>query len=47
MCVEGLVGYGADVNATDLESRTPLLFVLAKKDMKPLSDWTPHMNKVS
>ncbi|CAI8033696.1 E3 ubiquitin-protein ligase mib1 [Geodia barretti] len=45
MCVECLVGYGAILETTDLESRSPLQFVLAKRDMKPLSDCTPYMNK--
>ena len=45
-CVEHLVGYGADVQATTTEENSPLHFVLSKKDMKPLSQWTPHLNEV-
>ena len=44
--VECLVGYGADLNIADELGNTALHFVLAKKNMKPLSDWTPHLNKV-
>ena len=44
--LECLVGYGADVEVTDLQGNTPLHFVLAKKNMKPLSDWTLHLNEV-
>ena len=45
-CVECLVGYGADVGVEDDLGNTPLHFVVAKKNMKPLSQWTPHLNKV-
>ena len=45
-CVECLVGYGADVKSTDALKNTSLHFVLAKKNMKPLSEWTLHLNKV-
>ena len=41
-----MVGYGADVGATDFQKNTPLHFVLGKKNMKPLSEWTPHLNEV-
>ena len=39
-------GYRADVGAGNKVGNTPLHFVLAKKNMKPLSQWTPHLNKV-
>ena len=45
-CVESLVGYGADVEAIDFNGRTPLYLVLVRKNMKPLSDWTKHLNEV-
>jgi ankyrin repeat protein len=44
--VECLVGYGADVEVKDRKGITPLHFVLAKKNMKPLSPATPHLNEV-
>ena len=44
--IECLVGYGADPQAADFDGTTPLHFVLAMKNMKPLSERTPHLNKV-
>ena len=45
--IERLVGYGADVMALDVKKLTPLHFVMVTKDkMKPLSEWTPHLNQV-
>ena len=44
---ECLVGYGADVTITDLLGHTVLHAVLGKKNMKPLSEWTVHLNRVS
>ena len=45
--LEYLVGYGADVGVADLQGNTALHYVLGKKNMKPLSDWTLHLNKVN
>ena len=45
-CLESLVGYGADLSISDERDGTPLHFILAKSSMKPLSEWTPHLNKV-
>ena len=45
-CVECLVGYGADVQAPDANGSTVLHIVLHEKDMKPLSNWTNHLNEV-
>ena len=45
-CVEYLVGYGADVGATSARGNPPLYVVINKKNMKPLSKWTPHLNEV-
>ena len=44
--VECLVGYGADVEVKDDKGITPLHLVMAKKNMKPLSPLTPHLNQV-
>ncbi|CAI8033698.1 E3 ubiquitin-protein ligase MIB2 [Geodia barretti] len=44
-CVEALVGYGADPNIADERDGTSLHFILAKRNMKPLSRWTPQLNK--
>ena len=44
--VECLVGYGADVEVKDHKGITPLHLVMAKKNMKPLSSLTPHLNEV-
>ena len=44
--LEQLVGYGADVTATDSLGITPLHYVLVKKIKTPLSEWTPHLNQV-
>ena len=42
------MGYGADINAADLEGNTALHILLIKKVAKPLSEeLTPHMVKVS
>ena len=46
-CAECLVGFGADLAATDIRGNTPLHLVLSKKNMKPLSESTPHLNEVS
>ena len=46
MCVECLVGYGADVGARDVHGNSPLHLVLSRKNMKPLSEWTLHLNEV-
>lgn len=45
--IECLVGYGADVGVTDQQGNTPLHYILAKKNVKPLSDWTLHLNEVT
>ena len=46
--VEALVGYGADVNATDSEGNTALHVVLIKKAAKPLNEeLTPRILKVN
>ena len=46
--VEALVGYGADVNAADLEDNTALHILLIKKAAKPISEeLAPHIAKVS
>lgn len=46
--IEALVGYGADINAADLEGNTALHILLIKKVAKPLSEeLTPHIVKVS
>ncbi len=42
------MGYGADINASDLEGNTALHILLIKKAAKPLSEeLTPHIIKVS
>ena len=46
--IEALVGYGADLNATDLEGNTVLHIILIKKNGKPPSEeLTPQIMKVS
>ena len=46
--VEALVGYGADINAADLEGNTALHILLIKKFAKPPSqELTPHIVRVS
>ena len=46
--IEALVGYGADVNAADLEDNTALHILLIKKAAKPVSEeLAPHIAKVS
>ena len=46
--VEALIGYGADLNASDLEDNTALHILLIKKAVKPPSEaLTPHIIKVS
>ena len=45
-CVESLVGYGADVKANDVVGNTSLHLVLAKRNMKPLSECTLQLNEV-
>ena len=45
--VEALVGYGADLNAADLEDNTALHILLIKKAAKPSSEeLTPYIVKV-
>ena len=44
--IECLVGYGADVEAQDSKGSTPLYLVVHNKNMKPLSEWTRHLNEV-
>ena len=44
--MESLVGYGADAGALDSEGVTSLHLLLAKRNMKPLSEWTLYLNKV-
>ncbi|CAI7989108.1 E3 ubiquitin-protein ligase MIB2 [Geodia barretti] len=43
--MESLVGYGADAGALDSEGVTSLHLLLAKRNMKPLSEWTLYLNK--
>ena len=46
--IEALVGYGADLNATDMEDNTALHILLIKKVGKPPNeDLTPQIMKVS
>ena len=45
--IECLVGYGADIEAADSKGNSPLHFVLRNKNMKPLSQWTKHLNEVN
>ena len=44
--IEYLVGYGADAGATDTDGVTSLHLLLVKRNLKPLSEWTPYFNKV-
>ena len=44
--IECLVGHGVDVNARDTDGNTTLHIVLIKKNARPLSQYTPQMNKV-
>ena len=44
--IECLVGYGAAVELTDDKGLTPLHYVIAQAEMKPLSEWTRHLNEV-
>ena len=44
--VERLVGFGANVNATDEPGNTPLHLALAKSTMQQPSNDTPQMIKV-
>ena len=44
--IECLVGYGADVGAQESQGITSLHLILSKMNMKPLSEWTPYLNKV-
>ena len=45
--IEALVGYGADLNAVDLQGSTALHIILIKKNGKPPSEeLTPQMIKV-
>ena len=45
--IEALVGYGADINATDLEGNTAMHIILIKKNGKPPSEeLTPQIVKV-
>ena len=46
-CVENLVGYGASLETTDPKGSTALHMVLGRRNMKPLSDWTLHLNEVN
>ncbi|CAI8020766.1 E3 ubiquitin-protein ligase MIB2, partial [Geodia barretti] len=43
--IECLVGYGADAGAADTDGVTSLHLLLAKRNLKPLSEWTPYFNK--
>ena len=45
-CVEALVGYGADVTLANSNGHTPLHHVLNSMEIKTLSEWTLHLNKV-
>ena len=40
------MGYGADIQARDPHEVTSLHLILAKRSVKPLSEWTLYLNKV-
>ena len=44
--VERIVGYGASVSALTIEGNTPLHAIMVQKNMRPLSQSTPEMQKV-
>lgn len=44
--VERLVGFGANVNATDEDGNTPLHLALVRDTMQQPSSDTPHVKKV-
>lgn len=44
--VECLVGHGVDINARDSDGNTVLHVLLINKNARPLSKYTPQMNKV-
>ena len=44
--IESLVGHGVDINARDSDGNTGLHVVLINKNARPLSQYTPQMNKV-
>ena len=45
--MECLVGFGVDINARDSDGNTVLHVVFVNKNSRPLSDFTPQINKVN